>query len=106
MKNRPAIVALLLAATMTTGAMAGTVEMNSHGHKSVTIDYADLNITNEAGAKILYKRIETAASKVCSIATGAAPIGVLREQRNCVNETIAATVKRIDNDRFELLHQS
>jgi UrcA family protein len=106
MKNRTAILAFLLTATMTTGAMASTVEMNSYGHKSVTIDYADLNITNEAGAKILSKRIEAAASKVCSIATGAAPIGVLREQRNCVNETIAATVKRLDNDQFELLHQS
>ncbi|MFT7132944.1 MAG: UrcA family protein [Cyclobacteriaceae bacterium] len=106
MKNRTAIVAFLLTATMTTGAMASTVEINNHGHKSVTIDYTDLNITNEAGAKILSKRIETAASKVCGIATGAVPIGVLREQRNCVNGTIAATVKRIDNDQFELLHQS
>lgn len=106
MRNRTAIVAFLLTATMATGAMASTVEMNNHGHKSVTINYADLNITNEAGAKILYNRIGKAASKICSIATGAAPIGMLVAQRNCVNETIAATVKRIDNDQIEALHQS
>jgi len=106
MRNRTAIVAFLLTATMATGAMASTVEMNNHGQKSVTIDYAGLNITSEAGAKILSKRIEAAASKVCGVATGAVPTGVLREQRNCVEGTIAATVKRIGNDQFELLHQS
>jgi UrcA family protein len=86
--------------------MANTNEMDSKVKQDITINYADLNVTSEAGAKVLYRRIQKAASRICGMTTGAAPIGVLVEQKSCVNETVTAAVKRLDSELVEQLHSS
>jgi UrcA family protein len=106
MKNRQAIVAFLLTATMASGAMANTVEMDSQVKQAITINYADLNVTSEAGAKVLYRRIQKAASKICGMTKSTAPIGVLIEQKSCVNDTVTAAVERLDSELVEQLHRS
>ncbi|MFT4632574.1 MAG: UrcA family protein [Candidatus Pseudothioglobus sp.] len=106
MKNRQALAALLLTTTMASGAMANTLEIGSQVKQAITINYADLNVTGEAGAKVLYRRIQKAASKLCGITAGIAPIGVRVEQKSCVNGTVTAAVERLDSVLVEQLHRS
>jgi UrcA family protein len=106
MKNRQAIAAFLLTVTMASGAMANTVEMDDHSKQAITINYADLNVTSEAGAEVLYRRIQKAASKICGMTTGPAPIGVVMSQKSCVNDTVTAAIKRLDSELVGQLHRA
>ncbi len=59
---------------------------------SVTVKFADLNISNPSGALVLYERIQRAAQGVCSyywykLATGEA---------HCVHDAIANAVAKVN----------
>jgi UrcA family protein len=106
MNNRQKIATFLLAATMTSGAMAKNIDIDGYGKKSITIEYADLNIADHVGAKVLYERIEQAASKICNVSNGIVPISVKRDERVCVNGTIEAAVERVNSEQVTQLHRS
>lgn len=59
---RPFSILAVLAAGLAAGqVMAGPLD----SPPSVTVNYADLNLANPAGVRILHQRIETAARAVC-----------------------------------------
>ena len=74
--------------------------------KSITIEYPDLNIANNVSAKVLYERIEQAASKICNVSNGIVPISVKRKKKNCVKWTLEAALKRVNSGQVKRLHRS
>lgn len=59
---------------------------------SVTVKYADLNITSPSGARVLYERIRAAAQGACSyywFKTDA-------DEARCVHDAIASAVGKIN----------
>jgi len=96
MNNTQKFAALVLATTLSSGAMASSVELNGQGHKSVIVEYSDLNVASNAGAKVLRQRIGSAAEQVCNVASGVVSIRQAQKQESCVVETVNAAVNRLD----------
>jgi UrcA family protein len=63
---------------------------------SKTVKFADLNITSQAGAKVLYGRIRAAARDVCRDSSGGDPIGRLAVSA-CIEKAIDKAVKDVNS---------
>ncbi len=77
-----------------------------------TVSYADLNLENEEGARVLYQRLQRASKKVCSARSleipGLLPIllqpGTREEARKCYRETLSKAVENFDNAVLTRIH--
>jgi UrcA family protein len=77
------------------------VAPNAHASapsKIVRVD--DLDQNTEAGASVLLRRIERAASEVCGEAVARRYISVRRAYRECRQLTIVATVDRLGDEEL------
>ncbi len=86
-----------------TSAAADTV------NSEVKVTYAELNLQNEAGVRVLYKRLIRASKAVCGEnenATLLPPSSVVRDHRSCVKESLSNAVSQIDNPRLTAIHIS
>jgi UrcA family protein len=63
--------------------------------RQLTVKYGDLNITNPDGARQLYKRISTAAWKVC--APPDSSMTYMSETERCVHKAIADAVTSVNS---------
>jgi UrcA family protein len=61
-----------------------------------TVKFNDLNITTAAGAKVLYRRIQTAAVEVCP-AQFSYSLRMEQAQRACVDHAIDNAVKKVNS---------
>ena len=61
-----------------------------------TVKFDDLNITTAAGAKVLYRRIQTAAVEVCP-AQFSYSLRMEQAQRACVDHAIDNAVKKVNS---------
>lgn len=89
--------------------MAGLAASPSHiDSAAVKVSYADLNIANEAGAKVLYARLQRASEEVCGIGSHAVvrSLTEIRKARACYEKTLATAVNRIDSDVLTSVHNS
>lgn len=75
---------------------------------AVKVSYADLNIENAAGAKILYARLQRASQEVCGIGshTVVRSLTETRKARACYEEALATAVERVDSDTLKDIHSS
>ena len=75
---------------------------------SATVNFADLNLETEAGAKVLYRRLQRASKEVCGVTTlkNAGTISRLQKAQNCYRETLSNAVEKIDNDNLTRIHTS
>ncbi len=71
-----------------------------------TVSYADLNLENEAGTRVLYGRLQRASRQVCGVtAAEASESSVQRLHADqCYRETLAEAVGRIDNENLTRMH--
>ncbi len=76
--------------------------------KSVKVTYADLNLEKEAGAKVLYRRLQQASKQACGVekVRTAGSIRVLAEMQRCYKKTLTAVVKKIDSAELTKIHES
>ena len=74
---------------------------------SITVSYADLNLNNEKGATVLYRRLQNAAESVCGV-------GLARDQRclrsqqladDCYHKALSTAVESVGSDVLMGLHQ-
>lgn len=75
---------------------------------AVKVSYADLNIENKAGAKILYARLQRASQEVCGIGSHdlVRSLTESRKARACYDEALTAAVKKIDSAALKEIHSS
>ena len=75
---------------------------------SVTVRFGELNLDNEKGVAVLYRRLQKAAEYVC----GVEPYSVSRSRTRqaataaCYSATLSASVEKIDNLALEQMHQN
>jgi UrcA family protein len=68
-----------------------------------TVGYADLNISQVAGAKVLYRRIEAAARQVCPI-DDPRNLSARRMHDSCVKQAVDDAVKCVNSPMLSSLH--
>jgi len=75
------------------------------GPASRRVSYADLDISQPAGAKVLYGRITAAARQVCAL-SGYKDLGAMQLVNDCVDRTINNAVKQVDSQALSALRPS
>jgi UrcA family protein len=73
------------------------------GPPSEVVRYADLNISDPAGALTLYHRIQAAARRVCLL-DAASDIHSFGGQRGCYRQAVEAAVKGVDSAALSQIH--
>jgi len=91
--NRFSILGLIAAAMILTQSVAPAATPGEV--PSVRIQFADLDLTQPAGAKVLYQRLSAAARTVCSPLQGRALASEARF-RACMQQSTSAAVAQID----------
>lgn len=103
---RPAarrVVALsLIALSLSAGASAAAVPQNSEPSTKVRV--SDLNLNSDAGIDTLYRRIKSAARRVCNDSVTTGDPKSVRHWWRCYDEAIARAVEQIGNARLAALH--
>ena len=85
--------------TLGTAALCGlsaSVEAADQDVPTKTVKFADLNIANLAGAKVLYSRIRAAARDVCHDSSGGDPILRLGVSA-CIAKAVDKAVKDVNS---------
>jgi UrcA family protein len=72
---------------------------------SITVKYADLDLSKPAGAETLYLRIKRAARMVCSHNVDAWDGRRLTHERECVDDSIANAVKHVNNSTLTAMYR-
>lgn len=75
---------------------------------AIKVSYADLNIENSAGAKVLYTRLQRASQEVCDIGTHVVVRSLTesRKARNCYEKALAAAVEKVGSAVLSDFHDS
>ncbi len=70
-----------------------------------TVSYADLNLENEEGVRVLYRRLKRASKEVCGAPSGSLEaILAVHEIRRCYLETLSNAVDKFDNEDLTRVH--
>ena len=99
-----AATAIVLGAGLFASAVAAPPSL--YEEVAIKVNYSDLNIHNEAGAKVLYKRLKDATEEAC----GMDDYGRVRHlatystARECFNTTLTNAVEKIDSDALKDIH--
>ena len=99
-----AVMAIVLGAGFLASAVA--TPPNLYEEVAVKVQYADLNIENEAGARVLYQRLKDATAEVCDLDSYAKNRSLSRynSTKQCYAETLTQAVNRIDSDMLTTIH--
>ncbi len=83
--------------------LAGTPSYIEYAKASVS--YADLNLENEEGVRVLYRRLKRASKEVCGAPSGSLEaILAVHEIRRCYLETLSNAVDKFDNEDLTRIH--
>ena len=85
-------------------AMGGRVQAGEPAQSYTTIvNYGDLNLDSQQGAKVLYARIRSAAGDVCSSLEGR-NLTEKKLWQGCFDKAVASAVGQVNNTRVTALH--
>jgi UrcA family protein len=70
--------------------------------RSTTVSFRDLNLSDPAGAKTLYSRIQTAAKKVCG--STSADFIERTTWRSCYRHAVDDAVRKVNNPLLTAVH--
>jgi len=84
-------------------AFAASSHDPGHDNQSVAVSYVDLDLTSEAGARVMLDRVSAAASKVCGRRTEYIENAVAARNA-CRKATVDAAVVRLAEPNVTRLH--
>jgi UrcA family protein len=73
---------------------------------SVTVSYSDVAFGNSDGAAKVYRKLKSAARKVCGVDNASKPLELYLAARDCYEEALADAVRKIDRPTLTALHGS
>jgi UrcA family protein len=76
-----------------------------NGLASKRVSYADLDISQPAGAEVLYSRIAAAAQQVCAL-SGYKDLGAMQRVNGCVDRAINNAVMEVGSPALSALRPS
>ncbi len=106
-----AVITLGLASTSTFAASPSSESMkvfasSPSSSESITVNYAELDLTQPAGAQILYRRIQQAAFEICG-GGFIGPFGDIRTKASpCYKNAVANAVAQVNSPRLSALHRA
>jgi UrcA family protein len=71
--------------------------------RTETVKFSDLKVDTPAGVEVLYRRIQSAARRVCGY-EGASSVYAYSNWQNCVRPTVDAAVTKVNNPMLTALH--
>ena len=84
----------------------GNTMIHQEGENAVRVTFAELDISQKAGAAVLYQRIKTAARKVCGANDNRTRLlSIRRATRECFINAVDNTVNKIDEPNLNALHK-
>jgi UrcA family protein len=90
-----------------TPVIASADEKSELKGQSEKVTYEDLNLGKEAGAHVLYRRLQQASKKVCGVESLKSRKMSAQEastSRHCYSQTLTAAVDRFDNKNLASMH--
>ena len=75
-----------------------------YGDVHTHVSYSDLNLENTDGVQELYKRLQHATRKTCSV-TSPMSAGTMA-WRSCYRDTLSDTVDKFDNEDLSKVHEN
>ncbi len=71
-----------------------------------TVSYADLNLENEEGVRVLYRRLQRTSKEVCGVTSLhiRGSLHFLSKAQQCYRETLSNAVDKIDNENLTRIH--
>ncbi len=71
-----------------------------------TVSYADLNLENEQGVRVLYRRLQRASREVCGVTSLqiVGSLNFLSKTKQCYRKSLSNAVDDIDNDDLTRIH--
>jgi UrcA family protein len=97
--NRNFTLAAVAAVCLAAVAVGAHADEAVNGVPARTVHYADLNLSTQAGAAILYNRIRNAAEQVCGD-VGSRELARAMAAKACVNRAIFASVQSVNNPKL------
>jgi UrcA family protein len=82
-------------------------EKNDLKGQSEKVTYEDLNLGKEAGAHVLYRRLQQASKRVCGVEALKSRKLSAQEastSRHCYKQTLTAAVDKFDNEHLASIH--
>ena len=78
------------------------------GKVSVAVRFGELNLDNEKGVAVLYRRLQRAAEYVCGVEPYSVSRSLTRQAATaaCYSATLSASVDKIDNLALKQMHQN
>ncbi len=75
---------------------------------AVKVNYEDLNVQKEAGAKVLYGRLQRASKNVCGVESlkTAGSVRALQEMQSCYKSSLTTAVAKVDSAALSKIHES
>lgn len=73
---------------------------NNRDAPSISVKYSDLDLATEAGSRVLYRRLEVAAERVCPQIGHVSELRWNRDARHCIAASIERAAKQIPSPQF------
>lgn len=104
---RLGVTALLVIAFLSSQGAIAEVPSKSDTDR-IKVSFADLNIHNSAGAKVLYARLQDASEAACKVEPyrTLGSIDRFAKAKQCYNDTLDRFVSKIDSKTLKRLHAS
>lgn len=87
-------------------ALADDAVTQERGTGNVAVSYADLNLANPTGLDTLYRRVKSAAHKVCGVENMRVSLDITRKNQECISVAIDNAIENIGDARLAALHQA
>lgn len=106
-KRLNGVFATALVVVLSVPAIASAANESELAGKSVKVSYEDLNVQKEAGAKVLYRRLQQASKDVCGVRTlqNAGSVRALAEMQTCYNDSLTSAVAKVDSPALVRIHE-
>jgi UrcA family protein len=73
---------------------------------TMTVSFAELDITKPRGLQVLYSRIENAARIVCGVEPYLQPLSRTRQAKECYKTAVDDAVRQINRPTLTALHRA
>ncbi len=88
--------------------LAGTPSAYYEDTKAI-VAYADLNLENEEGVRVLYQRLQRASKEVCGVTSVTSwrisgSLDLVSKSNQCYRETLSNAVNKFDNEDLTRIH--
>jgi UrcA family protein len=96
---------MMLSVALTAGIPVVNADMRDDSPKHLVVHFADLDLTGPHGVAVLYRRLESAARRVCSPLEGKDPARIAAFKL-CIADTLSNAVTQVDRPTLDAYYRA